>query len=80
MVVSDAINARVGLPDSKGLIEKMVPAEVEANIKKLDVNLRKVLNDSDVPDLIQARVALNAFTSIPKFQTFASSTDSVKET
>ena len=33
-----------------------------------------------MPDLIQARLALHAFTSIPKFQTFASSSDAVKET
>ena len=49
MVASDVANAAAAAPDGKGLLEKMEPAEVEANIKKLNDNLRKVFNDSDVP-------------------------------
>ena len=64
----------------KGLLEKMEPAEIELNLKNLDDNLRSIYNDSEVPDLIQARLALHAFTSIPKFQSFAFSSDAVKET
>ena len=60
------VNAAGAAPDGKGLLEKMEPGEVEANIKNLNDSLRKVFNDSDVPELIQARLAMFSFTSMKK--------------
>ena len=80
MVASDVVLAAVAVEGGTGLLEKMKPDEVAANIAKINDNLRKIFNDSDVPDLIQARLAMCPFTSIAKFQTFASSSESVKET
>ena len=80
MVASDVVLAAVKAEGGVGLLEKLNPDEIAANIASINENLRKIFNDADMPELIQARLAMCSFTSIAKFQTFASSTETVKET
>ena len=80
MVASQAVLDAVSAADGVGLLEKLNPEEIAANIALIDDNLRRIFNDADVPELIQARLAMCSFTSIAKLQTFASSSEAVKET
>ena len=80
MVASDAVLAAVAAEGGTGLLEKLKPEEIAANIALINENLKKIFNDADMPELMQARLAMCSYTSIAKFQTFASSEDSAKET
>ena len=67
MVASDAVLAAVAAEGGAGLLEKLNPEEIAANITLINENLKRIFNDADVPELIQARLAMCSFTSIATF-------------